>query len=351
MELEQIWTVAGILLGFQFTMIVWRVNREVDIEGKSYELYHSTKKKFLKQNILKSKQWLTPSDYLNIIGVIVIIVGVFIIPCHTLINNQSIPDVFDEETMKVIAQNDLMLVSKLNIKANNIALHGLVVGIIFFLGHIFSFIGHYKLYRPRLVRFSKKMKSNNSSDSEYKYEEKYQFFPFQEAFFFVLTWIIAISYLFYIYNYPMKKSHIKIESEDYKYGTSKEQDNFNFEIVNSLNDLLPYIKKNKRVFSVVQCESPSTYWMDYLCYEDYSERQVYVNSSNKLKSEKSIIIQELGTVNFTGTSYLFVTLTSNTITGKIKYYLWEPISKKAVKIHEVDKLVPGKYETSEIKIK
>lgn len=61
-ELTDIWTAAGVLIGFQVTSFVWRVSREVEV-GKKGDL-----------------TWLPPSDILNLISMAVAMVGVFVLP-------------------------------------------------------------------------------------------------------------------------------------------------------------------------------------------------------------------------------------------------------------------------------
>lgn len=48
-QLTDIWTVAGVLLGFQVTSFAWRVSREVDV-GQVRDL-----------------TWLPPADILNLL--------------------------------------------------------------------------------------------------------------------------------------------------------------------------------------------------------------------------------------------------------------------------------------------
>ena len=61
-SLEQIWTVAGILLGFQVTAFAWRITREAEV-GDTNDI-----------------TWLPPADYLNLLSMVLTVAGVFVLP-------------------------------------------------------------------------------------------------------------------------------------------------------------------------------------------------------------------------------------------------------------------------------
>ena len=60
--LIDLWTPAGVLLGFQITLFYWRLEREVSV-GDAGRI-----------------TWLAPADYLGIVGTIVFVLGVFLLP-------------------------------------------------------------------------------------------------------------------------------------------------------------------------------------------------------------------------------------------------------------------------------
>ena len=62
LQLIDIWTAAGVLLGFQVTSFAWRVSREVQA-GEKDDL-----------------TWLPPADLLNLLSMTVIVIGVFVGP-------------------------------------------------------------------------------------------------------------------------------------------------------------------------------------------------------------------------------------------------------------------------------
>jgi uncharacterized membrane protein YiaA len=61
-ELADIWTAAGVLIGFQVTSFIWRVSREVEAGQEG------------------DRTWLPPADILNLISMAVAMVGVFVLP-------------------------------------------------------------------------------------------------------------------------------------------------------------------------------------------------------------------------------------------------------------------------------
>lgn len=62
LQLIDVWTVAGILLGFKVTSFAWRVSLEVQV-GETGDL-----------------TWLPPADLLNLLSMTATVIGVFIIP-------------------------------------------------------------------------------------------------------------------------------------------------------------------------------------------------------------------------------------------------------------------------------
>ena len=61
-NLSQLWTAAAVLAGFQFTALIWRISREVEMEASG------------------EQTWLTLSDYVAAISFLILVIGVFVIP-------------------------------------------------------------------------------------------------------------------------------------------------------------------------------------------------------------------------------------------------------------------------------
>jgi len=102
-ELKDIWTAAGVLLGFQITVFVMRLQREIAVGDRG------------------DLTWLVPTDYLNLAGIVVLSFGVFVIP---LVETGG--QVF--------------------------ALRAFGLAVIFFVGYVFGLAGHYELFNPRTSR-------------------------------------------------------------------------------------------------------------------------------------------------------------------------------------------------------
>lgn len=61
-QLADVWTASGVLIGFQVTSFVWRISREVEV-GEEDDI-----------------TWLPPADILNLTSMVVAMVGVFVLP-------------------------------------------------------------------------------------------------------------------------------------------------------------------------------------------------------------------------------------------------------------------------------
>lgn len=98
--IQELWTPAGIVLGFQMTLFSWRLSEEarVGADGET--------------------PWLAPSDYMNLSGAVVILFSTFLLPAAQLISPKASYIFFGLGTM-------------------------------LFLGSVFSMAGHYQLYRIR----------------------------------------------------------------------------------------------------------------------------------------------------------------------------------------------------------
>ena len=111
--LIDLWTPAGVLLGFQITLIYWRLERETGVGDKG------------------DITWLAPADYLGILATIVLLVGAFLAPLSGLVGVRF-------------------------------AGGALGLGAILFVGHLLGLCGHYEVFdatRPRsFVRFPRQEK-------------------------------------------------------------------------------------------------------------------------------------------------------------------------------------------------
>ena len=71
---SELWTAAGVLLGFQITSFFWRIGREVAVSDRPTENG---------ANGTGSATFLNSADYVNLIAMIVLVMGVFILPSLT----------------------------------------------------------------------------------------------------------------------------------------------------------------------------------------------------------------------------------------------------------------------------
>jgi hypothetical protein len=67
MEISDLWTPTGLILGFQMTLFSWRLKEE-RIVGREGDI-----------------PWLTPSDYMNILGMLILLFGIYLLPILGLI--------------------------------------------------------------------------------------------------------------------------------------------------------------------------------------------------------------------------------------------------------------------------
>ncbi len=126
-QLTDIWTATIVLIGFQVTSFVWRVSREVEL-GKEGDI-----------------TWLPPSDILNLLSMVVVVVGVFVLPILDFVGLNFIKLSF-----------------------------GLAV--LLFVSYPFALAGHYDMY-------------NNKTPRSFLY------FPTQEKIVIAITTFLVISYL------------------------------------------------------------------------------------------------------------------------------------------------------------
>jgi len=106
LQLSEIWTAAGVVLGFQVTSFLWRISNEV-ARGSKGDI-----------------TWLPPADVLNLIAMVVLVVGVFIAPLAgwSLVKSPH--------------------------KAFGLA-------VILYVGHCSALAGHYDMFNPRTPRSMK----------------------------------------------------------------------------------------------------------------------------------------------------------------------------------------------------
>ncbi|GHO51369.1 hypothetical protein [Ktedonospora formicarum] len=102
-QLSDLWTAAGILLGFQVTSFAARVNREISIGEK------------------ERITWLPPADIVNLFSMFVLVIGIYILPVLGFANQKFITYAF-----------------------------GLAV--LLFIGYPFALAAHYDMYNRKTKR-------------------------------------------------------------------------------------------------------------------------------------------------------------------------------------------------------
>lgn len=103
LQLSDLWTAAGVLLGFQVTAFAWRISQEAEVADRG------------------DISWIPPADFLNLLAMVITALGCFVLPGSSLISIQT--------------------ASKL-----------LGLSTIVFVGHSFSLAAHYELFNPRTKR-------------------------------------------------------------------------------------------------------------------------------------------------------------------------------------------------------
>ena len=101
--LKDLWTPAGILLGFQLSVLKWRFERETKV-GDEGDI-----------------PWLIPADYVGLAAVAVFVFGVYLLPIGGLIGDGA-------------------------------ARAALGLGALLFAGHFLGLCGHYQLFNRSRVR-------------------------------------------------------------------------------------------------------------------------------------------------------------------------------------------------------
>jgi hypothetical protein len=100
-ELKDLWTPAGVILGFQMTSFAWRLAEEAKVRNEG------------------DIPWLVPADYLNLAGMLILVFGVFVGP------------IFPAAAMLPWSKQAVVLFG---------------LGTLLFVGHVFAMAGHYQLF-------------------------------------------------------------------------------------------------------------------------------------------------------------------------------------------------------------
>ena len=129
LNLTDIWTPTGILLGFQVTLFSWRLNEEARVGDKG------------------SIPWLIPSDYLNLLAMLLLVAGVYLLPMSGF---------FTATQAGVFCG----------------------LGALLFVGYLFCLAGHYQLFNLTKKRV-------------------FLWFPIQERVAITLTLLTAATYLYF----------------------------------------------------------------------------------------------------------------------------------------------------------
>ncbi len=98
-QLMDIWTAAGVLLGFQATAFSFRVLREIDVSEKRDDV-----------------TWLPRADRVNLFSMLVLVIGVFVLPI-------------------------------LGFGGLNFIKYSFGLAVLLFLGYPFALAGHYEMYK------------------------------------------------------------------------------------------------------------------------------------------------------------------------------------------------------------
>ncbi|MGB8114631.1 MAG: hypothetical protein WCF22_12705 [Candidatus Sulfotelmatobacter sp.] len=85
-DLKDLWTPAGLILGFQVTLFKWRLERESEVGDKG------------------DIPWLVPSDYISILGMFCFVFGVVLLPVSGAVGSKFARWAFGLGTLFFIAQ-------------------------------------------------------------------------------------------------------------------------------------------------------------------------------------------------------------------------------------------------------
>lgn len=134
--LRDLWVVGGIVLGFEVNVLVVRVGQQASRVGLGRDGDTGAQ--------AARPAALSVSDFLGVAAVVAIVFGVFVLPL-------------------------------LGFAGIAIVRHAVAFGIILFLGHVVSLVGHYELYGPR--------------------PKSYRYFPGQERICVGLVALLALAFL------------------------------------------------------------------------------------------------------------------------------------------------------------
>jgi hypothetical protein len=103
--LKDLWTATGVILGFQMTLFKWRLEEENKV-GQNGDV-----------------PWLVPSDYVSIVGMLSLVLGVILLPVAGLVGV-------------------------------NVARSAFGLGSLLFLGQALGLAGHYQTFNKRKKEYS-----------------------------------------------------------------------------------------------------------------------------------------------------------------------------------------------------
>jgi hypothetical protein len=103
LQFSDVWTAAGVLLGFQVTSFAWRLSREVDVGDK------------------RAVTWLPPADLINMVSMVILVGGVYLSSTLGLVNISFVVRAFGLSTL-------------------------------LFVGYPFALAGHYEMYNRHTSR-------------------------------------------------------------------------------------------------------------------------------------------------------------------------------------------------------
>jgi positive regulator of sigma E activity len=102
-QLADIWTATGVILGFQVTLFAWRVTREVTVGEQN------------------DRTWLPAADIVNLISMVILVVGTLILPTLGLTDSKFM-------------------------------IHSFGLAVLLFVGYPFALAGHYEMYNNKTLR-------------------------------------------------------------------------------------------------------------------------------------------------------------------------------------------------------
>lgn len=106
MRIVDVWTVAGVILGFQATSFLWRIGNEVSRS---------------RENRNREVTWLPVADIFNLVSMSILVLGVFVYPLFATASVQLVQRAFG-------------------------------LALLLFVGHCFALAGHYDLYNRKTPR-------------------------------------------------------------------------------------------------------------------------------------------------------------------------------------------------------